>query len=64
MDWSWRLQKWPPQSPDLNPLGYIKAMVYAHNFNTREELFQRILSIARRINNAAVLRRFTISLVK
>jgi uncharacterized protein (DUF697 family) len=44
--------------------GYIKAMVYAHNVNTREELFQRILSIASSINNAAVLRKFTTSLLK
>jgi hypothetical protein len=33
----------------------MKAMVYEHNFNTREELLQRILSRARSINNAAVL---------
>ena len=61
-------QNWPPRSPDLYPLnyhvwGYIKAMVYAHKVNTREELFQRILSAARRINNAAVLRKVTSSLV-
>jgi hypothetical protein len=50
-------QNWPPQSTDLNPLvyhvwGYMKAMVYAHKVNTREELLQRILSTARSINNA------------
>ena len=38
-------QNWPPQSLDLNPLdyhmwGYMKAMVYAHKVNTREELLQ------------------------
>jgi hypothetical protein len=38
-------QSWPPQSPDLNPLdyhvwGYMKAMVYAHKMNKREELLQ------------------------
>jgi len=32
----------------------MKAMVFAHNVNTREELLQRILSAARSINNAAV----------
>jgi len=61
-------QNWPPRSPDLNPLdyhvwGYVKAMVYAHKLNTREELLQRILSAARSINNAAVLRKVTSSLV-
>jgi len=68
MDWSWRYTNWPPRSPDLNPLDYhvwdyIKAMVYAHKLNTREELLQRILSTARSINNAAVLRKVTSSLV-
>jgi len=61
-------QNWPPRSPVLNPLdyhvwGYMKAMVYAHKVNTREELLQRILSTARSINNAAVLRKITSSLV-
>ena len=41
----------------------MKAMVYASNVNTREELFQRILSTARGINNTAVLHKFTSSLV-
>jgi len=41
----------------------MKAMVYAHKVNTREELLQRILSAARSINNAAVLRKFTSSVV-
>jgi len=40
----------------------MKAMVYAHKMNTREELLQRILSAARGINNAAVLRKVTSSL--
>ena len=53
-------QNWPPRSPDMNPLdyhvwGYMKALVYAHKVNTREEL-QGILS-------AAVLRKVTSSLV-
>ena len=61
-------QNWPPRSPDLNPLdyhmwGYMKAMVYEQKVNTREELHQRILSAARSINNAAVLRKFTSCLV-
>ena len=60
-------QNWPPQSLDLNPLdyhfwGYRKAMTYAHMVNT-QELLQRILSAARCINNATVLRRVTSSLV-
>jgi len=68
MDWSWRSQNWPPRSPDLNPLdydvwGYMKAMVYARKVNTTEELLQRIFSVARSINNAAVLRRVTSYLV-
>jgi len=61
-------QNWPPQPPDLNPLdycvwGYMKAMVYAHKVNAREEQLQRILSAARSINSAAVLRNVTSSLV-
>jgi len=62
------VQNWPPWSPDLNPLdyhvwGYMKAIVYAHKLNTREELLQGILTSARSINNAAVLRKVTSSLV-
>jgi len=38
-------------------------MVYAHKLNTKEELYQRSFSAARTINNAAVLRRVTSSLV-
>jgi hypothetical protein len=41
----------------------MKAMVYAHKVNTREELLQWILSTARNINNAALLRKVTSSLV-
>jgi len=41
----------------------MKAMVYAHKVNTREELLQRIISAARSINNAAVLRKITSSLI-
>jgi len=61
-------QNWTPRSPDQDPLdchvwGYMKATVFAHKVNTREELLQRILSAARSINKAAVLRRVTSSLV-
>jgi len=38
-------------------------MVYAHKENTREELLQRILNAARNINNAAVPRKVTSSVV-
>jgi hypothetical protein len=53
-------QNWPPRSPVLNTLdycvwGYMKAMVYAHKANTREELLQRTLNAERSINNVAVL---------
>jgi hypothetical protein len=62
------VQNWPPRSPHLNPLdyhvwGYLKAMVYSHKLNTREELLQRILSAARSIYNAAALRKVTSCLV-
>jgi hypothetical protein len=43
--------------------GYRKAMVYAHMVNRREELLEQILSAARSINNAAMLRKVTSSLV-
>ena len=61
-------QNWPPRSPDLNQLyyqvwGYMKAIVYAHKVNTRQELLQRIISAARSINNAAALCKVTSSLV-
>ena len=61
-------QNWPPRSPDLNPIdyqvwGYMKAMVYVHKVNTREELLQLILSAARSINNAAVLCKVASSVV-
>ena len=48
---------------DYHVRGYMKAMVYAHKVKPREELLQRILSAARSINNAAVLRKVTSSLV-
>jgi hypothetical protein len=41
----------------------MKAMVYAHKVNAREELLHQILSAARSINNVAVLRKVTSSLV-
>ena len=62
-------QKWPPRSPDLNPLdyhvwGYMQVMVNAYKVNTREELLKRILRAARSFNNAAVFRKVTSPLVK
>jgi hypothetical protein len=55
-------------SPGLNPLNYhvwsyMKAMVYAHQMNAKEELLHRILSAARSIKYAVVLRKVTSSLV-
>jgi predicted hotdog family 3-hydroxylacyl-ACP dehydratase len=41
----------------------MKATVYAHKVNTREELLQGILSASRSINNAAVLLKVTSSLI-
>jgi len=41
----------------------MKATVYTHKVNTREELHQRILSAAKSINNAAVLHKVASSLV-
>jgi len=41
----------------------LKALAYAQKVNTREELLQRIFSAARSINNVAVLRKVTSSLV-
>jgi len=38
-------------------------MVYTHKVNKREELLQQILSAARSINNAALFRKYTSSLV-
>jgi hypothetical protein len=68
MDWSWRRTELATKLPYLDPLdyyawGYLKAVVYAHKVNAREELLQRILSAARIINNAAVFRKVTSSVV-
>jgi len=41
----------------------MKPMVYAHKVNMTEELLQQILSDARSLNNAAVLHKFTSSVV-
>jgi hypothetical protein len=41
----------------------MKAMVYVHKVNMREEILQLILSAARSINNTAVLRKVTSSLI-
>jgi arginine repressor len=42
----------------------MKVMVHAQKMNTKEELPRQILSAARRINNAAVLRTLKRLLVK
>jgi len=41
----------------------MKAVVYVRKVNMREELLQRILSAARSINSAALLCKFSSSLV-
>jgi len=41
----------------------MKALVYAHTVNTREELLQPIISAARSFINSAVLHKFTSPLV-
>ena len=58
---------WPPRSPELNPLdyhvwGYMGLYMCAQNVNMKE-LLQRILITARSINNAAMFRKVTNSLV-
>jgi len=69
MDWSWRCTELATTITGSEPIrlshvwGYMKAMVYAHKVNMTEELLQRILNAARSINNAAVLRKVTRSLV-
>jgi hypothetical protein len=41
----------------------MKAVVYAHQVNTREELLWKILSFAKHINKAMVLCKLACSLV-
>jgi hypothetical protein len=41
----------------------MKATVYAHKVDMRQELLQRILGTARSINDAAVVRKFTSTLL-
>ena len=57
-------QNWPPRSPDMNPLDYYvcvhtEAMVYSYKVNTGKLLLHTILSAARCISNAEVLREET-----
>lgn len=47
--------RWPPRSPDLNPVdfflwGYIKDQVYSTPVRTREELEARVRTAFRRLN--------------
>jgi len=65
MDWSWRCTELVTTVTGSEPirLPCVGYMLYAHKMNTREELLQRILSVARSINNAEVLRKVTSSLV-
>lgn len=46
--------KWPPRSPDMNPLdfffwGAMKAAVYKQNVDTEEQLWERIQNAANHI---------------
>lgn len=61
---------WPPRSPDLTPMdyflwGYIKSEVYKIKPQTREELVQRIRTVAETIkSNSNMIRAATSSLLK
>lgn len=48
--------RWPPRSPDLNPLdfylwGHLKQLVYRVEINTREQLIARIFNAAAEISD-------------
>jgi hypothetical protein len=36
------LTQWPPRSPDLTPLGYVKERVFQEIPTTREDVMERI----------------------
>jgi len=66
LDWSWRYKELATTVTGSEPIrlpcvGSYESVVCAHKMNTRVELLQRILSTARSINNAAVLRDVTSS---
>jgi len=54
------VQNWPPWLPILSPSNYH---VCARKVNRREDLRRRILSAAGHINNAAMLRKVSTSLI-
>ena len=51
-----RIMKWPPASPDLNPIenfwGIIKRKIYAENkqFHSKEDLWRAIVNAAKEID--------------
>ncbi|XP_054279103.1 uncharacterized protein LOC128997489 [Macrosteles quadrilineatus] len=61
---------WPPRSPDLTPMdyflwGYMKTEVYRSKPQTREELVEKIHTVAETIkSNPIMIRAATLSLVK
>lgn len=60
------MQNWLSRLPNLSPPNYrarVCVCVLARKVNTSEELLLLLLSAARRINHAAVLRKVSTSLI-
>lgn len=60
---------WPPRSPDLNPLdfflwGHMKQLVYAEPIDTLEQLTERIINAALRIQNEQAFENVQHSLIR
>lgn len=61
---------WPPRSPDLTPLdyflwGHLKSEVYNEEFNTREQLLEKIITVCDNIrNNPEVIDRSVKNILK
>lgn len=60
---------WPARSPDFNPMdfcfwGYVKSIVYSQKINSREELWEKIVSAVEDFRNQGILFNIRQSFIK